>query len=145
MKYSYKLSDAIHILSYIYIYQNGDLSSRAIANSIESNPSIVRALMSDLREANLIITHKGTAKPELAKQPEEIKLLDVYQALNMVDHNLLHIDPKTNPRCIVGGNIQESLNRFYDQIQAAAYQEMEQISLADIISDILARQKQKDA
>lgn len=142
MKYSYKLSDAVHILSYIYIYQNDDLSSRAIANSIESNPSIVRGLMSDLREAKLIITHKGAAKPELAKRPEKISLLDVYQALNM-DHNLLHIDPKTNPQCIVGGNIQESLDQFYGRIQAAAYQEMEQISLADVIGDILERQKQK--
>ena len=34
MKYSYKLSDAIHLLSYLDIYKDGDLSSKAIANSI---------------------------------------------------------------------------------------------------------------
>ncbi len=59
MKYSYKLSDAVHLLSYLHVYQNGDLSSKAIADSIESNPSVVRQLMSDLRTAGLIVTRKG--------------------------------------------------------------------------------------
>ena len=68
MKYSYKLSDAVHLLSYLHVYQNGDLSSKAIADSIESNPSVVRQLMSDLRTAGLIVTRKGAAEPRLAKK-----------------------------------------------------------------------------
>ena len=45
MEYSYKLSDAVHLLSYLHIYQDGDLSSKVIDDSIESNPSVVRQLM----------------------------------------------------------------------------------------------------
>lgn len=142
MKYSYKLSDAIHILSYIYIYRDGDLSSRMIASSIESNPSVVRQLMSDLRKAGLIETHKGAVKPRLSRTPQQITLLDVYQAINM-DHDLLHVDPKTNPNCIVGGNIQDTLNTFYSQIQQAAFSQMKNITLQDIIGDILLRQQSK--
>ena len=142
MKYSYKLSDAVHLLSYLHIYQDGDLSSKAIADSIESNPSVVRQLMSDLRTAGLIGTRKGAAEPRLAKKPREINLFDIYQAINM-DHDLLHVDPKTNLKCIVGGNIQASLEKYYDQIQAAAFNEMKQISLADVIDDILQRQSTK--
>ncbi|MCQ3820802.1 transcriptional regulator, partial [Staphylococcus xylosus] len=41
MKFSSKLSDGVHILAYVDIYRNGDLSSAAIAGSIESNPSLV--------------------------------------------------------------------------------------------------------
>lgn len=56
MKYSYKLSDAVHLLSYLHVYQDGDLSSKAIADSIESNPSVVRQLMySDLNSGFLKI------------------------------------------------------------------------------------------
>lgn len=144
MKFSYKLSDAIHVLSYLYIYHDGDLSSRAIAKSIESNPSVVRQLMSDLREAGIIETRKGAAAPRLAKQPAEISLRDVYLAINM-DHNLLHIDPKTNPQCVVGGNIQESLDGFYAKVQKAALDEMAAITLADVIDDILAKHRVKAA
>lgn len=144
MKYSYKLSDAVHILSYLYIYRDGDLSSRAIAQSVESNPSVVRQLMSDLREAGLIETRKGAAAPRLAKQPSEITLRDIYLAINM-DHDLLHVDPKTNPQCIVGGNIQSTLDGMYARVQKAAFDEMATITLADVISDILNKQNAKKA
>lgn len=144
MKFSYKLSDAVHVLSYLYIYRDGDLSSRAIAKSVESNPSIVRQLMSDLREAGIIETRKGAAAPRLAKQPSEISLREIYLAINM-DHNLLHIDPKTNPQCIVGGNIQDTLNDFYGRVQKSAFDEMAKITLADIIDDVLNRQAAKQA
>lgn len=143
MKYSYKLSDAIHLLSYLDIYKDGDLSSKAIANSIESNPSIIRQLMSDLRKAGIIETQKGKAAPILKKDPKDISLYDIYQAINM-DHTLLHIDPKTNPKCIVGGNIQQSLNHFYDEIEDFAYTRMKQITLADVIGDILERESNKE-
>lgn len=144
MKFSYKLSDAVHVLSYLYIYRDGDLSSRAIAKSVESNPSVVRQLMSDLREAGIIETRKGAAAPRLAKQPSEISLREIYLAINM-DHNLLHIDPKTNPKCIVGGNIQDTLNDFYGRVQKSAFDEMSKITLADIIDDVLNRQAAKQA
>lgn len=143
MRYSYKLSDAVHLLSYLYIYHDGDLSSRAIAASIESNPSVVRQLMSDLRNAGLIETHKGAAAPQLSKQPDEITLRDIYFAINM-DHDLLHIDPKTNPRCVVGGNIQGVLDDVYANVQNSAFQTMENITLAEIIDQILAKQKEKE-
>lgn len=143
MKYSYKLSDAIHLLSYLDIDKDGDLSSKAIANSIESNPSIIRQLMSDLRKAGIIETQKGKAAPALKKDPKDISLYDIYQAINM-DHTLLHIDPKTNPKCIVGGNIQQSLNHFYDEIEDFAYTRMKQITLADVIGDILERESNKE-
>lgn len=143
MKYSYKLSDAIHLLSYLKIYQNDDLSSKAIAASIGSNPSVVRQLMSDLRKAGLIETRKGAATPTLAKEPKNISLLEIYQAINM-DHSLLHVDPKTNPQCIVGGNIQNTLNNFYNEIELATLTKMSQITLQDVIGDILKRQSQKE-
>ncbi|WP_251546530.1 Rrf2 family transcriptional regulator [Limosilactobacillus caecicola] len=139
MKFSYKLSDAIHLLSYLYIYKDGDLSSRAIANSIESNPSVVRQLMSDLRNAGLIKTHKGAAKPELAKDLADISMLEVFNAINM-DHVLIHVDPKTNPECIVGGNIQQTLEKYYAQIQTQAFEKMRTITLADVVNDILTNQ-----
>lgn len=143
MKFSYKLSDAIHILAYIVIYGNGDLSSRAIAASVESNASVIRGLMGDLTKAGLISTVSGSAKPRLARNPGDITVLDIYKAVNM-NHNLLHIDPKTNPMCIVGGNIQDTLGNFYTEIEETAYAKMNELSLKDIIDDIQVRQSSKE-
>ena len=94
MKFSHKLSDAIHILAYLDIFKDGDRSSKQIAASIEANPSVVRSLMSDLRRAGLIQSQQGAPNATLAKDPANITLLDVYHALNM-NHDLLHIDPYT--------------------------------------------------
>ena len=140
MKFSYKFSDAIHLLAYLDIYQNGDLSSRRIADSIEANPSVVRNLMRDLKKAGLILTHQGSATPSLAKQPTEINLYDIYTAVD-INHDLIHVDPNTNPACIVGGNIQTTLQDAYDRIQQAAFNEMKAISLQDIIDGILNNQQ----
>lgn len=142
MKYSYKLSDAVHLLSYLEVYHDGDLSSKAIAESIKSNPSVVRQLMSDLREAGLISTQKGKAKASLTKDPADISLYDIFQALPM-DHHFLHVDPETEPKCIVGGNIQATLTQKYHEVEEAAFKKMQTISLKSIISDILTKNQQK--
>ncbi|HIW71329.1 MAG TPA: Rrf2 family transcriptional regulator [Candidatus Levilactobacillus faecigallinarum] len=144
MRYSHRLSDAVHILAYVDIYHDSDLSSTAIAASVESNPALVRRLMSALRRADLLTTQQGTAQPRLTREPATISLLDIYRAVEE-DGNLLHIDDKTNPQCIVGGNIQETLRGAYSQVQRAAENQMAQISLADLITEIWTREKQRES
>lgn len=142
MKFSHKLSDAIHILAYLDIFKDGDRSSKQIAASIEANPSVVRSLMSDLRRAGLIQSQQGAPNATLAKDPANITLLDVYHALNM-NHDLLHIDPKTNPNCLVGANIQDTLNEIYAQVQIAAETQLQATTLQDVITGILHRHQNK--
>lgn len=142
MKFSHKLSDAIHILAYLDIFKDGDRSSKQIAASIEANPSVVRSLMSDLRRAGLIQSQQGAPNATLAKDPANITLLDVYHALNM-NHDLLHIDPKTNPNCLVGANIQDTLNEVYAQVQVVAEAQLQATTLQDVITGILHRHQNK--
>lgn len=140
MRYSYKLSDALHIMTYIDLYPEGDLSSAAIANSIEANPSVVRGTMARLKKAGLLNNQPGVAKASLARPAEEISILDVYQAV-ADNTDLLHVDPHTNPKCLVGANIQATLAEKYDLIQQAAEAQMAQISLASISSSLSKRAK----
>lgn len=143
MRYSHKLSDAVHILAYIAIYQDDDLSSAAIAASVESNPALIRRLMGALRRGGLLATQQGSASPQLAREPATITLLDVYHAVED-DGNLLHVDDKTNPQCVVGGNIQDTLRAAYAEVQTAAETQMDQITLAQLIGDILTREQHKN-
>ncbi|EFI84061.1 Rrf2 family transcriptional regulator [Listeria grayi] len=142
MKYSHKLSDGIHILAYMCICKDSDLSSKAIAASIESNPSLVRRMMAQLVKAGLIESRPGAVAPVLTKPAEEISLLEIYQAIEQ-DHRILHVDKNTNPRCIVGGNIQHTLNGIYDQLQANVEQEMREVTLQTVVDDIMVQHLQK--
>ena len=135
MKFSHKLSDAVHLLVYIEIFPDDDLSSRAIARSIVTNPSMVRSLMMDLRKAGLLKTKQGSAEPELAKKPEEISLSDIFAAVGM-DHHLLHVDEDTEQKCPVGGNIQGPLAKAYAEVEEAAFAKMREISLREIVDQI---------
>ena len=132
MKYSTKLSDAVHIMAFIAIHQEYDLSSTVIADSIQTNPAFVRQIMMKLKKAGLMSSVNGHAKPSLAKPTEEITLLDIYKAVEG-SKPLLHLDTHTNPDCGVGVNIQLALQDYYSEIQKGTETHMSSISLQDII------------
>ncbi len=138
MKYSTRLSDAVHILVFIRQSDQSTVSSSDIAVSIQTNPSYVRQIMAQLKAAGLISSLWGQATPRLGKPPEKITLLDVYKAVEK-DKPLLHLDTHTNPECGVGVNIQLALADYYRQIQADAENSMKNITLQDIINSYLKK------
>lgn len=71
MKYSTKLSDTIHILIFIALGDDEQLSSTKIAESIKTNPAYVRQLMATLKMQALLSTHKVMRMPLL--QNRQIK------------------------------------------------------------------------
>ena len=104
MKYSTKLSDAVHVMVLIAINQEKSLSSASIAESVHTNPGFVRQLMLKLKKAELMTSVAGHARPSLSKPADQITLLDIYKAVEG-DKPLLHLDTHTNPDCGVGINI----------------------------------------
>ncbi|MGL9729979.1 Rrf2 family transcriptional regulator [Enterococcus sp. DIV0756] len=143
MKYSLQFSDAIHILAYIEICKGTDtLSSEMIARSVETNPANVRKIMSQLKKAGLILTQIGKPNPTLAKSPDEITLLEIYKSIEG-NTNLIQIDPKTNPNCIVGANIQEVLSEKYTELQKKVEEEMNEITLDTLIHKIAQLELEK--
>ena len=141
MKYSTKLSDAVHVLALIAINQDDfDLSSTSIAASVQTNPGYVRQIMMKLRQAGLMSSVTGLVRPALAKPVEQISLLDIYKAVEG-DKPLLHLDTDTNPECGIGVNIQLALKDYYEDVQSVAEKRMSQITLQDIVATYYQRTK----
>ena len=132
MKYPTRLSDAVHILVFIALYPDCDLTSNKLAESVQTNPAYVRQLMSALRKGGLLVSVKGHPRPTLAREPEKITLLDAYRAVEG-NKPLLHQDIHTNPACGVGVNIQLVLRDCYDLVQARAEEAMRSITLQEIL------------
>ena len=133
MKYPTRLSDAVHILAFIALYQDCDLTSNKLAESVQTNPAYVRQLMSTLRKGGLLVSVKGHPRPALAREPEKITLLDAYRAVEG-NKPLLHQDIHTNPACGVGVNIQLVLRDCYGLVQARAEEAMRSITLQEILN-----------
>ena len=138
MKYPTRLSDAVHILAFIALYPNCDLTSSKLAESIQTNPAYVRQLMSALRKGGLLVSVKGHPRPALAREPEKITLLDAYRAVEG-NKPLLHQDIHTNPACGVGVNIQLVIRDCYDLVQQQAEKAMEAITLQEILDRYLEK------
>ena len=119
MKYSTKLSDTIHILIFIALGDDEQLSSTKIAESIKTNPAYVRQLMATLKNAGIVVNTQGHANAALAKSADKINMYDIYRAVEG-DKPLLHLDTDTNPDCGIGINIQFAIGDFYHEIASTA-------------------------
>ena len=75
MKYSTKLSDTIHILIFIALGDDEQLSSTKIAESIKTNPAYVRQLMNIGRP---LLNEAFPPPPVMAKLAEITQLSFLY-------------------------------------------------------------------
>jgi len=139
MRYNTRLSDAIHILAYIDL--RGDLkpSSSVIAESLNTNASVVRQILQVLKIAKLTVSQQGVSGTTLAKPAKDISVFDIYQAVS--PSSLIKVDHDTNLKCSVGGNIQPVLEEKFNQIINAAEVKMRNITLADIEHEIILGSK----
>lgn len=141
MKYSTKLSDATHVLAFVALYENEALRSDTIAESVKTNPAFIRQLMSALKKGGLLTSVKGHPRPSLTRSPDQITLLEIYRAVEGTKP-LLHQDIHTNPECGVGVHIQLAIGDFYREIQKAAEDKMQEITLQDIL-DLYWQKREK--
>ena len=137
MQISSRFTIAIHIFSCIDTFEKEyKITSNFLAGSVNVNPVIIRKLLSQLKNAGLINVQRGNGGASLAKPPEEITFLDIYNAVECIDHGeLFHFHENSNQECPVGRNIHRILDGKLRQVQRAMESEMQKITLADVIRD----------
>lgn len=134
---------ALHILSvlaYAYGAQRSQsyLTSEFIAkSSVNTNPVFIRRILSSLAKAGLVQVRYGTGSGWcLKKQPNDISFLDVYDAVEQKSlFEYHHSDP--NPNCPIGGNIQQSLKPYYEEVEQAMKLSLSKLTIASLLSDTL--------
>ncbi|MDQ6417985.1 Rrf2 family transcriptional regulator [Paenibacillus sp. LHD-117] len=130
---SMRFSMAIHILSLIALYPN-ELTGDFIAGSVNTNPVVIRRIMGMLKKAGLLDVRPGVGGAKLRKTPEEISLLDVYRAVNVIGENqLFRVHEDSNIRCRVGRNIESALQSELNEVQSAMEQRLAQTTLSQLI------------
>ena len=138
MQIGSKFTIGIHILTAIDYFKDVDrVNSEFLAGSIGVNPVLVRNVISQLREAGIVQTQRGSSGAELVKQLNEITLYDVYKAVGSVDaeEGLFHFHEQPNPECPVGRNIHKILDQHLIDAQKAMEESLKSTTLADIVED----------
>ena len=138
MQIGSKFTIGVHIITAIDYFKDMDrVNSEFLAGSIGVNPVIVRTVISQLREAGIVQTRRGSSGAELIKQLDEITLYDVYKAVGSVDteEGLFHFHEQPNPDCPVGRNIHRVLDQRLVDAQRAMEEQLKGTTLADIVND----------
>ena len=100
------------------------------------NPVIVRKILGQLKTAGIVEVARGTGGATIARDLQEITFLDIYRAVECVDHGtLFHFHENPNPACPVGRNIHHILDEKLEQVQRAMEAELQKITLLDVRKD----------
>ncbi len=138
MQISSRFTIALHILTALEIFKGQfPLTSDFLASSVQVNPVIIRNILLKLKAAGMIQISRGRNNMSLLKSPNEISLLDVYKAIEPLEHDTLfafHKNP--NPECPVGHNIHNLLDNRLMSVQTAMEEKLSKMNLADILNDL---------
>ena len=138
MQISGRFAVAVHILACIDYFQDTyTITSDFIATSVNTNPVIIRQIISLLKAAGLVEVSRGKGGMKLSAPKENITLYDIYMAVESVKGKLFRLHPNPNPKCQVGKNIHSALGVYLDEIQASFEENLKAIKLSDIISRIV--------
>lgn len=137
MRISTKYSTAIHILIAISEFSSEKkMTSEALAKSAGCNAVIVRNILCGLKKAGIISIARGKGGALLAKNPDEINLLMVYNAVETTPvGEIIGIHKSPSAKCPVGRTINEVLAGPYDDISNSIKRTMQSITLARILED----------
>ncbi|MEZ0481566.1 Rrf2 family transcriptional regulator [Planococcus sp. SSTMD024] len=142
MSISSRFAVGIHILALIDLNKETASSSEFIAGSVNTNAAVIRKIMGMLKKAGLIDVQPGVAGAKLSRELSEITLFDIYKAVNVVEENeLFSIHDQPHPDCVVGKNIQSTIEPIFMAAQSAMEKVFQNLTLEDIVKDIEAKEQ----
>ncbi|MGI4939280.1 MAG: Rrf2 family transcriptional regulator [Janthinobacterium lividum] len=114
-------------------------TSLRMAQSVNTNPVVVRRITGLLARAGLVRVKRGLGGAELMRAPEEVTFGDVWQAVNPGGCRLLlqaHGSPNT--ACVVGCSIHWVLDEAFAAAEAAMHASLCRTTLASLVGGMLA-------
>ncbi|EON74306.1 adenylyltransferase [Lysinibacillus sphaericus OT4b.31] len=129
---------AVHILSILKHNPSTVCTSEYMAESVNTNPVVIRKIVSYLKKAGLVQVRRGMGGAFLLKDLHLIPLLDVYRAVEVVEEDrLFHFHDQPNPNCPIGANIQSVLELILVQAQEAMEQVLKNITMEHVVTSLI--------
>lgn len=128
-------SVAVHALTVLAV--RGELTTSAfVAQSVNTNPVVVRRVLGTLVSAGLVRSVPGKHGGfELARAAKSIRLADVRAAVDDSDVIRIHAN-EPNPTCNVSCQIKDVLEQVRGGVESAVEAELEKTTLADVAREI---------
>lgn len=145
MQISSRFTVALHIFTCVETFKDQyKITSDFLAGSINTNPVVIRKILTQLKNAGLITVARGTGGINPTRPLNEITFYDVYEAIEPVENgDLFNFHTSPNPQCPVGRNIHNLLDDKLKAIQLAMEDEMKKYTIDDLrggIKELLAKE-----
>ncbi|GAA2211428.1 Rrf2 family transcriptional regulator [Nonomuraea monospora] len=136
MSLSSRTAVAIHALTLLGRRHETSLTSAEIADSLESNPVLVRRILGSLRDADLVRSTEGRGGGwSLARAPREITLYDAFAAVEPGPIISRHPHPPS-ASCEVGRNIQALLEVEFQDAERAMAERLAATTIAHLLGRV---------
>lgn len=137
---SSRFAVAVHILALLEESGGEPVTSEYIAGSVNTNPAVVRRILSMLAKAGITTSRLGTGGGALLARPAtDVTLLEVFRAVEACNLFAMH-NAQPNPQCPVGRNIQGVLEEATGAAQRALEAELEDRSVKDVLKQVKSRE-----
>ncbi len=131
-----QFATAVHVLTALAFNKKNLMSSDTLARSVNTNPVVIRRLLSQLTKAHLVSTTRGkTGGVTLAKEPQAITLKDVYLALSPTDP-MAPRDKSPHKECPVSCSMFAIMSTVSEGTQRATLKYLDSQKLSDLIKKI---------
>jgi Rrf2 family protein len=132
---------AIHALTMLARFGHS-LTSAEIADSLASNPVLVRRILGSLRDARLVWSTEGRSGGwSLARAPHEITLYDAFIAVEAGPILSRHAHPPS-AACEVGRHMQALLEAEFQDAERAMKERLSRTTIAHLVQQVLARERE---
>lgn len=122
---------ATHILVCLAVQARDEAStSLRLAESVNTNPVVIRRISSQLARAGLIRVRRGPGGAALAREPERITLEDVWLALHGPTATPLLPLHRPSLTCPVGGKVRPTLGEAFATAERALHRSLAATTLA---------------
>lgn len=140
MKTNTRFAVAAHILTLLALNKKEANTSASLAKSVNTNPVVVRRILSMLKKAGLIEIKPGVRGITLTRSPLIISLLEIYEAVKTPGDVLLPMHKNPDEKCPVGANIRFALHGPAQEAQQSVEKILAKYSLKDITRPIMKKE-----
>lgn len=131
-----RLAIAVHIAGMLAFGEQMPMTSQMIAESVDTNPVVIRRIIGNLVKHNIVEVKMGTGGgSRLTRKPEEISLAEIYLALEEGEiFNVPELDD--SHRCPIGRYVRPVLRKVFGEAENCLINDLQNKSLRDVMDEI---------
>ena len=138
MRRDSRLSGVLHLLLHL-ARREGPATSEVLARAMDTNPVVIRRILSGLRDHGYVRSEKGHGGGwTLACDPARVTLRDVYTALGCP--SLLAIGNRTeSPGCLIEASVNDALGKSLSEAESLLLARLGEVTLAMLEAGVRER------